>query len=149
MDTMDTTELAARLNNSEYPVAIPKELSAEAKAAGLVIVFGRSDDLMEFEGAIQDEIGCWDGGTVYVDTEGLLPDFETLKDEGDQARLRDWFRREPHRRAIEALWCVEDKYSWTYWTDIPHETFDVLEDGKPYCRGIVFRLSDLTAPRHD
>lgn len=141
---MDTTELAARLNNIEYPVAITKELSAEAKAAGLVIVFGRSDDLMEFEGAIQDEIGCWDGGTVYVDTEGLLPDFEALK---DQARQRDWFRRRPHSIEIEALWCVEDEYSWTYWTDIPHETFDVLEDGKQYCRGIVFRLSDLTASR--
>ena len=35
--------------------------------------------------------------------------------------------------------------AWTYMTDIPHATFDVMDDGELYCRGIVFALADLTA----
>ena len=33
--------------------------------------------------------------------------------------------------------------SWSYLTDIPHKTFDIMEDGEIYCRGIVFSLDDL------
>lgn len=27
--------------------------------------------------------------------------------------------------------------------EIPHETFDIFEDGEPFCRGIVFSVNDL------
>ena len=43
----------------------------EAKENGLVIVYGASDDLMEFDGAIYDEGGCFDGGRVYFDRDGV------------------------------------------------------------------------------
>ena len=48
-----------------------KDVTAEtekqiAKDSGLVIVYGASDDLMEFEGAIEDEIGCYDGDTIHI-----------------------------------------------------------------------------------
>lgn len=138
---MNAKELAAQLNGLQYPVRIPKTLTDAAKAAGLVIVYGASDDLMEFEGAIYDEIGCYDGGTAYVDAKGLLPDRDSIEDDDE---LKDYFARQPNAQPIEALWCQEGEYSWTYKTDIPHETFEVMEDGEPpYCRGIVFALSDL------
>ena len=44
---------------------------------------------------------------------------------------------------LEAVWCDGDEYSWTYKTDIPHATFDVMEDGEKFCRGIVFSVNDL------
>lgn len=137
---MNAKELAAKLNGMQYPLRLSKELTDAAKAAGLVIVYGASDDLMEFEGAIYDEVGCYDGGTAYVDSKGLLPDRDSIEDDGE---LKDYFARQPNAKPIEALWCAEDEYSWTYKTDIPHETFEVLEDGEPpYCRGIVFALAD-------
>jgi len=46
-------------------------------------------------------------------------------------------------RAVDALWAKEDGYSWTYRTDIPHATFEIVEDGEPYCRGIVIDVADL------
>lgn len=138
---MSAKELAAKLDGTQYPVRISKELAAEAKAAGLVIVYGASDDLMEFEGAIYDEIGCYDGGTAFVDDKGLLPDRDSIEDDDE---LKDYFARQPNAKPIEALWCQEGEYSWTYKTDIPHETFEVLEQGEPpYCRGIVFALADV------
>jgi hypothetical protein len=138
---MDAKSLADQLTGTEYPMRISEDLARQAKDAGLVIVYGASDDLMEFEGAIYDEIGACDGATVYVDAEGLVPDFESL-DKDDKQALKAYFNRDGKGKKIEALWCAEGDYSFIYHTDIPHETFEVTEDGAPYCRGIVFRLAD-------
>lgn len=143
---MNATQLAELLNNTQYPVRINDELKKQANENGLVIVYGASDDLMEFEGAVRDEFGCYDGGTALVDSKGLLPEREDIDD--DDA-LEEYFSRKNNVQPIEALWCKEDGYSWTYKTDIPHETFDVLDEAEEYCRGIVFSLSDLQSSRDD
>jgi len=140
---MDKNELAARLNNSEYPFRMNKELVASAKAAGLVIVYGASDDLIEFEGAIHDEAGAYEGGKVIIDAKGILPDWEQLMDDSpSKADVREYFEREKQSAEIEALWDSEG-YSFTYKTRVPHATFDVVEEGEKYCRGIVFSLADI------
>lgn len=139
---MNAKELAAKLTGCEYRKEITKELAAEAKSNGLVVVFGASDDLMEFRGAIYDEHGCYDGGIAKVDSKGLLPERENIDDDAD---LKDYFKRIDGAVDIEALWCAEPDYSWTFKTTIPHQTFEITEDGEPYCRGIVFALSDAAA----
>lgn len=134
-------KLATQLNGSVYPLRISNELAEQAKAAGLVIVYGASDDLMEFQGAIGDELTATDGRTVLVDVDGLLPDNDDdIETDEDRAR---YYYRKGKAKTIEALWAKEGDYSWTYRTAIPHETFEVVEDGGPYCRGIVFALADV------
>jgi len=135
---MTPAELAEKLSGAAYGKVVSREVAAEAKAAGLVIVYGASDDLMEFDGAIYDELGAYDGGTAWVDTKGLLPDRESIEDDDE---LRDYFAREPNAVRIDAVW-NEEGYSWIYRTEIPHATFEVADDSEPYCRGIVFRLAD-------
>ncbi|MCS4284469.1 hypothetical protein M2396_002765 [Pseudomonas sp. BIGb0278] len=137
---MTKEELAAQLTGLEYPTRIPGSLIVAAQSAGLVILCGASDDLMEFYGARREEIGCYDGGTAFVDADGVLPDRDCL--DGDE-EIAEYVQRQKSAKAIEALWCKEDGYSWTYKTDIPHATFEVVEDGQPYCRGIVFALAEL------
>ena len=141
---MNTKDLALQLSGMQYPFKVPKDLAAQAKKEGIVIVYGASDDLMEFEGAIDDEVGSNDGTTAWVDARGLLQDFESL-DKDDKDVLRDYFKREKSVVAIEALWCAEPGYSWTYKTAIPHETFEIMEDDEHYCRGIIFSLTDVTS----
>lgn len=138
---MNAKELAKQLNGSEYPLSIPDQLAEQAKAAGLVVVYGQSDDLMEFRGAVRDEFDCYGGGTAYVDSVGVLRDREQIENDDE---LKQYFERKPKAKAIEALWCAEEDYSWTYKTAIPHETFEIVEDGEPYCRGIVFALADVS-----
>lgn len=70
-------------------------------------------------GAEDDEIDCFDGGEATI--------------AGAKVKIN---------------WC-KDGYSWTYDTDIPHECFDVYEDGEKYCRGIVFSISDVRSPAAD
>lgn len=136
---MTKEELAKMIDGAEYPFTLWPE--HEAAKHGLIVVYGASDDLMEFEGVFRDEFDCFEGGTALVDAEGVLPPWENVQEEGEE-QARDYFRRKPTCRQIEAVWGKED-YSWTYKTDIPHVTFDIMEEGEKYCRGIVFKVSDM------
>lgn len=138
---MNAKELAAALNGIQYPVRIQSNIFKQAVDAGLVIVHGGSDDLIEFSGAMVDEAGVYDGGEVLIDREGVLGDFSDVEHEVEACRK--WLARSDKARKIEALWDKEPGYSWTYKTDIPHETFEVMEGEDHYCRGIVFALADL------
>lgn len=135
---MNKEKLAALLMGREYRDEITDE------EVELVVVFGASDDLIEFRGSIDDEYGCNDGGTFSVDAHGALPEYEHI-DHEDENLARDYFKRKDSGKAkkLEALWCNEPGYSWTYKTKIPHATFEIVEDGKPYCRGIIFDISEL------
>jgi hypothetical protein len=141
--SMKKEDLAATLNGVQYPAhrSITGHIIEQAKAGGLVIVYGASDDLMEFAGAIRDEVGCYEGGEALVDAKGVL-DRDQIDDDDDEA-IADYVTRKKAGRTIEALWCAEDGISWTYKTDIPHATFEVHEGDEIYCRGIVFALADL------
>jgi hypothetical protein len=138
---MDAKELAAKLNGREYWYEITDEEVRQAKEAGLVVVFGASDDLIEFRGAIRDEGDCYDGGTVLIDTKGVLPSWDEASESEESAQ--EYFERKAKARTITALFANEPGYTWTYKTDIPHETFEIVEDGEPYCRGIVFNIGDI------
>jgi hypothetical protein len=134
-------ELAAKLDGRSCGDEITKSEESEAKASGLVVVFGASDDLMELRGAIDDEVGCYEGGEAVIDRDGVI-DNRSL-DYSDEAAVRAHLRRSHGARKIKAIWDPGDGYSWVYSTDIPHETFDVYEDGEPYARGIVFSIDDI------
>lgn len=134
---MNAQELAAELNGRAYGEETTRVDDLSAKEAGLVIVFGASDDLMEFRGAINDEIGAGPDSIAPLTGAGLL----TSDCDDDDC---PYFKKLKRAAAtIRAKWDI-DGYSWTYETDIPHATFDILEDGEKYCRGIVFALSDVT-----
>ena len=94
---------------------------------------------MNFYGAIYDQVGCFGGGTAYLTNKGLLenccndsecPYFQKIKSTAS---------------TIKAVWCEEEgeEFAWTYKTSIPHETFEILDDGDKFCKGIVFALDDV------
>ena len=126
---MTKKELAEKLNGRQYGDSF-RDVMEDTMASGLVIVTGASDDLMEFQGAIEDEGGCFDGGEVYFDKNGVS------QDGTERANM------------IEALWCEGTNVdgcqaTWSYKTDIPHETFEIWEDEELYCIGLVFSIEDI------
>jgi hypothetical protein len=135
---MTPQELAEKLTGIEYPCKIDKALVESAKQHGLVIVYGASDDLMEFEGAIYDELARG-GTTAHLDASGLI------QNECEEEDCPYFARLLKNAVTIKALWAEEGDYSWTFKTQIPHATFEVVEDGAPYCRGLVFKLADVDA----
>jgi len=138
---MTKETLAKRLNGREIGDEIAQAEEQEAKLAGLVVAFGASDDLMELRGAICDEAGCYDGGDLFLDKEGLVP--SERDDRWTDAEMERYLVRKKTARKITAVWCGEDPYSWTFKTDIPHATFEIVEGDEKYCRGIVFELAAL------
>lgn len=131
---MTLKEYAKMIDGKQYGYPqFSKEEIAIAKENGIVIVYGASDDLMEFDGAIRDEGGCFGGGKAWFDKDGIVDAPTTTGD-----------------RCIEALWCDREALddngnviTWTYKTDMPHETFMIYEDNESYCRGIVFSIDDV------
>ena len=58
---MTMKEFARILNGREYDCCMfTKQEIQQAKDKGWVIITGASDDLMEFDGAMDDEGGCFD-----------------------------------------------------------------------------------------
>jgi len=132
--------LAANLDGMEYPFDLPKDLREKVKAAGLVVVYGTSDDIMEFDGAFRGEFGCYGGGTALIDCDGLLSEWADANDTPEDAA--EWIRRKAAAWAIKAVFSDGD-YTFTYRTDIPHSEFEVVEGDDKYCLGIIFSLADL------
>lgn len=129
---MNKKELAKLIDGREYGYEPFRDVRQAAKEAGLIIVSGASDDLMEFDGAIYAEGDCYKGGKVFFDMRGLS--------HGKSERAN----------CIEAHWYDKSALDengkiipWTYKTDMPHETFMIYEDGEPYCRGVVFDIKDI------
>lgn len=129
-------EWAEKLNGREYGCELTRDEAAELKALGLVVVFCASDDLSEFCGAIKDEVGSYDGNDIYVSASGTIANNET--DTYDHFDPND----NPEFSLIVARFDY-DGYSWVYETDIPHESFDILEDGEKFCKGIIFSVEDM------
>lgn len=134
---MTREEAATRLDGNEYLNEGTKDLFSEMRTAGLVAVYGAGDDNMVFNGAIHDEVGCYNGGRAYLTASGLL------KNDCDEADCPYHKRLIQQAATIKAVW-GDEGFSWTYRTAIPHSTFVIKEDGSDYCRGIVFALSDVT-----
>jgi hypothetical protein len=125
---MKLHEVKAKLHNKvEFGFDIEENFRQKLKDSGIVIVYGYSDDLMEFDGAYREEAGVFDGGTVVM------------------SEMDDKF----NDTEIVARWCEVRGYDFVFETTIPHETFDVLGEAstygpdEKYCRGIIFYIKDI------
>jgi len=106
---------AKLLDGSNYPLFIGRKNIDELSKKGLEVVYGSSNDMMEFSGVFSEEFGAF-GGCVATSTRGW-----TVK--------ADWNPPE------------EQGTSWVYRTAIPHSEFRIMEGAEVYCYGIVFRSS--------
>ncbi|MFZ4618682.1 MAG: hypothetical protein ACOYM2_21160 [Rectinemataceae bacterium] len=138
---MTTKEWAARLNGIEYPAHEVESWQAEAAKDGVVIVYGMSDDLIEFAGAINEEDGAWDGTEVKI-----TPDGKLYNEDENREVLKYNSMQVSNMPKVRAIWSPRgaDGEIWASWeiqTRITHETFDIMEDGEVFCRGVVFTLA--------
>jgi hypothetical protein len=142
---MTKETLAALLNGREYEYEITPEEEAQAKAAGLVVAFGYGDDNTVLRGAINDEVRCFEGDEIMLCKNGFIMDWDYVYHE-DEREVEEYItRKRLPKSKITAIWYDEDaeEYEWIYKTNIPHATFDIMENGQKYRRGIVFDVADI------
>jgi hypothetical protein len=105
-------DVAQKLHGRQYRDETTKEIEEYCALNNIIILFGASDDLAEFRGAVDDEIGCFDGGEIAENP------------------------------FIEAIFAPENKpeQTWVYKLpeDLINATFDIFRDDEVYCTGVVF-----------
>lgn len=119
-----------------------------AKESGLVVIFGGSDDLVEFRGAIYDEIDAFDGAHFIIATPGTeIPvdeDEETYRKAKELEVVPIEKESTTKKNRFEAVWLPnEPKCYWLIKTNLPHSTFDIMADGELFCRGVIIDVLDL------
>lgn len=121
----------------------------DVQGAHLVVLFGHSDDLIEVRGAVHDEIDSYEGSqfalilagekiddgenSIIVETPSVLP----LSEDYDQSN---------NPRLITARYgSVENAVAdWEFETAMPHATFMLFLKGRPFCKGIVIDLDEIS-----
>ena len=147
---MKREEFAALINGRQYRDEMTKDEERIAEESNLIVIFGASDDLVEFRGKIYDEIGAYEGTDFIIATPGTEIHVENerkyFKAEGlevypltaDSIGRDNRFKAEWSPKSIDASWLIT--------TDIPHVPFDIFEDNDLYCRGVVISVDDLIQP---
>lgn len=126
MEFITAQQIADMIEGRKYGEEITKEIEAIAKDNDILILFGASDDLLEFRGAVHDEYDCHRGGYCYVTKKGRI----TKK--AKNTRLK-----------IEALWGgdASGEVSWEIIPDTTHVRFNIFDQcGEHYCIGAVVDL---------
>jgi hypothetical protein len=144
---MTVREWAEKISGFEYPADELDNLNKEMAADGIIIAFGASDDLLEFRGVIYDEVGAREGMEVRISSRGKGTAF--IFDEEENKDSAEFNRKEIEQmQKIKTRWEPEDiDASWKIETEIPHETFDIMEEGELFCRGVVYHVNDIKAVR--
>ena len=142
---MNAKEWATKLNGIQYPADEIYKQRKAIKADGLIVAYGMSDDLLEFNGAIDYEADAYEGRTVK-----LTPK-PSVFSEDDNADTFEYNKKEIECfPEVKAIWTPRDDLgnvwaSWDILTDLPHETFNIMEDGELFGRGIIFEAKAIEA----
>ena len=130
---MDKESLAAQLDGREYGNEITEQECEQAKAAGLLVVFGYSDDNIEFRGAFEEESPAYDSGTIPFTNATLLGDH----DDNCECKFCGYSEavKKAHSLSFELKWD-----GWKLDTKLPHAKFKVMEDGDVFGEGLVIEL---------
>jgi len=142
-------EFATMLHGRDCQPNLTTDELLLAQKRGFVVVYGDSDDRVEFEGAIRAE-----GHTnplakdISAGVLALSEDGELLDE--DSELYAEYIKE--NRNVIKVFYCNKNGLNWAFESDFPHETFLTydggydeeyadLDDG--FARCIVFELSVL------
>jgi len=139
---------SAKLTRREYRHEISEEECDQAKANGLLVVFGRADDGVELQGVIEDYVDAYDGTTFEVCSKGVKPTWRHCEEKTfDEAKLFFDLEKLPGFKII-AQWDQNGR-AWTMRLEgnsLPeHYPFMIFEDGEEFCEGLVIDMNGLVS----
>ena len=130
---MNIKEFANNLGTRPMGDEVPYHMVCEAQRLNYLVIFGASDDLVEICGKHHYEFDAFRPMTLYVTKHRVYS-----ADEIHPA----------HAKPIHVEYSeptANHPALWKFKTDIPHATFDVVEEGETgiFCRGIVIDAETL------
>ena len=136
---------AEKLNGREYRSEITSSECKYALDNNLLVIFGASDDLIEFRGVIDEEMDSYKKSNYFLlkaeDGFRIISQYEW---DELQSSIEEYGIIIPHK-IITSYWSGgESKYFFSYFMSFPHENFNIMEDGKYYCQGVVINLNNVS-----
>jgi hypothetical protein len=149
-------EVAEKLNGCNYRDEDSHFNEKELEEAGIIVLFGASDDLLEVRGAIHDEWGA-PGKVMLIHTpahgwdlrgEGYIDEHEDILKYLGCYDYATKYYIEPQRDVPVPFKGGLVDASWNINAVLPPETeyylFDVLDEEDLYCKGMVIKLPSST-----
>jgi hypothetical protein len=136
-------EFATLLDGREYGNEISIDEEFIARDNELLVCFCSSDDLLIFKGIFNDETGSTAYIRIDVKTGGIKLAEEDETETLEEIREFTGFRLNCQRIKMVRQWYIDGTEGFCIKTTLPHSTFDIMEDGELYCRGIVIKKADV------
>jgi len=128
---MNKYDFANMLNGTLYGKVFSTDIFDLAKKHGLVVIHGISDDLIEIDGALSNELDVYN--KLHVEPDEL---YFSLDKSGEVKYFNT-----PGEKRIHVIY--DKEITWNFETDIENAAFYMLLDKKVYTKGIVINLNDL------
>lgn len=148
MKELTKEKLAELLDGRDLRGKYDYPTTQEVEDSNLVVLYGRSDYLIEVRGAVYNSI-CIDGECKLA----LVLAGEEIDDEEDVTNmdipavlpLSDEYDQSDNPRLITVQYCSLDNTiaDWEFDTVLPHATFLLNKEGKPFCKGIVIDIDEV------
>lgn len=126
-------QLTQQLAEATHPGFIPRGLAVQARNNRLVILCNFIDDELVVEGAVRDSTTSVAGDTFYLTAAGLIENACGAPD-------CPYFAKQKHQAISIGRWRAPEI---RYEADIAHETFSIVVNNVPYCRGIIFSMDAM------
>ena len=144
-------EFCAMLSGRDCQPNLTPDERLLTEQRGFVVVYGDSDDRVEFEGAVTAE-----GHTNPLAKDGpagvlVLSEDGKLIDE-DSDLYAEYVKK--NRNVVNVFYCCKEGLNWVFESNIPHETFLTYDGGydeelddidNGFARCMVFEISELRA----
>ncbi len=124
-----------------------RERNASQRTPAWLWCMGTPMTMWSSGGAIDAEVGAYEDTTIYITRDGLLE--EPACNDAENCTCPYFKVAKNAAKTITAIWRDGEEPSRVFSTDIPHETFTIMEDGEPWCIGIVFSMEHLRGETHE
>ena len=134
-------ELSKRLDGCKYRSELTSDDINFAKANGLVVVYGASDDLIEFSGCLDDELGAGDKEVIHFHSGNILSVCDPFYELDE---MMSFLSSYGVKFNLDNSIKISREFGiWGYDMNCEYFPFNVYEDGDLYGVGIVFNLKDI------
>lgn len=103
------------------------------------VFFNKDKSNIETINDLDGEVGCYESGTILLTKSGVLLTPDCGQDDCPYFEIA-----KRNAKKLVAKWNDSGSPCWSFETDIPHETFEIFDDGELFCTGIVFSMEDLS-----
>lgn len=131
-------QFAKLLDKRQYRNEMTMQEEKLAKENGLLVIFGASDDLLEFRGLISEEIPAYEGCSAFI-IKNKIGELSVI----EENKFKKYTTNKEVEIKIPNIRIIADfnptfiDTSWLISSEIENSSFDIFDGNDLFCRAIV------------